>query len=138
MELRSLELSRVRVELQQQQDLSASLNNQKKAQEEDLLRIRQYNTDESLEIERINQLVDQRKREGDEFAARIRSIEYDISKSLTRIDDLSRIFDQKSFDFKSKETALLEAESELVKLRTQEASYRKELEHQRSLEERYR
>jgi hypothetical protein len=81
------------VELQQQQDLSASLNNQKKAQEEDLLRIRQYNTDESLEIERINQLVDQRKREGDEFAARIRSIEYDISKSLTRIDDLSRIFD---------------------------------------------
>ena len=93
MELRSLELSRVRVELQQQQDLSASLNNQKKAQEEDLLRIRQYNTDESLEIERINQLVDQRKREGDEFAARIRSIEYDISKSLTRIDDLSRIFD---------------------------------------------
>ncbi len=129
MELRSLELSRVRVELQQQQDLSASLNNQKKAQEEDLLRIRQYNTDESLEIERINQLVDQRKREGDEFAARIRSIEYDISKSLTRIDDLSRIFDQKSFDFKSKETALLEAESELVKLRTQEASYRKELEH---------
>jgi hypothetical protein len=129
LELRSLELSRVRVELQQQQDLSASLNNQKKAQEEDLLRIRQYNTDESLEIERINQLVDQRKREGDEFAARIRSIEYDISKSLTRIDDLSRIFDQKSFDFKSKETALLEAESELVKLRTQEASYRKELEH---------
>ena len=93
MELKSLELSRVRVELQQQQDLSASLNNQKKAQEEDLLRIRQYNTDESLEIERINQLVDQRKREGDEFAARIRSIEYDISKSLTRIDDLSRIFD---------------------------------------------
>ena len=81
------------MELQQQQDLSASLNNQKKAQEEDLLRIRQYNTDESLEIERINQLVDQRKREGDEFAARIRSIEYDISKSLTRIDDLSRIFD---------------------------------------------
>jgi hypothetical protein len=58
LELRSLELSRVRVELQQQQDLNASLNNQKKALEEDLIRIRQYNTDESLEIERINQLVD--------------------------------------------------------------------------------
>ena len=117
--------------------MSASLNNQKRALEEDVIRVRDYNRDEQAEIERIILAVELRKKEGDEFAARIRSIEYDISKSLTRIDDLTRIYDQKSYDFKSKESALLEAESELVKLRTQEASYRKELEHLRSLEQRY-
>lgn len=138
LEQRSLELTRVRVELQQQQDLSASLNNQKRALEEDVIRIRDYNREESSEIERINVQVDLRQKESVELAARIRAVEFDISKSLGRIDDLTRVFDQKTYDLKAKESTLIEAENELIKLRSQEASYRKELDHQRSLEERYR
>ena len=52
-----------------------------------------------------------------ELAARIRAIEYDISKSLARIDDLSRIIDQKAYDLKSKEATLADAESEVHKLK---------------------
>jgi len=73
-----------------------------------------------------------------ELAARIRAIEYDISKSLARIDDLNRIIDQKTYDLKSKEATLAEAEGEVHKLKAQQASYQKELEHLKSLEERYR
>lgn len=131
-------MARLRSELQQQQDLNGSLSNQKRALEEDVIRLRDYNREESSEIDRLNVAVDQRQKESVELAARIRAVEYDISKSLARIDDLSRVYDQKSYDLKAKETTVVEAENELVKLRAQEASYRKELDHQRSLEERYR
>lgn len=138
LEQRSLELGRLRIELQQSQDLNASLLNQKRTLEEDVVRIREYNREEAAEIERLNLQVDSRSKESVEFAARIRAVEYDISKSLARIDELTRIFDQRSYELKSKEATLVEAEAELVKLRNQQASYQKELEHQRSLEERYR
>jgi chromosome segregation ATPase len=39
---------------------------------------------------------------------------------------------------KSKESTLLEAENEVLKLKSQHANYSKELEHLRALEERYR
>lgn len=57
---------------------------------------------------------------------------------MARIDDLNRIIDQKTYDLKSKEATLAEAESEVHKLKAQQASYQKELEHLKSLEERYR
>jgi len=37
------------------------------------------------------------------MAAQIRSLEYDISKSLGKIDDLQRVIDQKSYDISNKE-----------------------------------
>jgi len=73
-----------------------------------------------------------------EHAARIRALEYDISKSLSRIDDLNRILDQKSHDLRGKETGLKDSENEMTKLKSQQSNYSKELEHLRALEERYR
>ena len=55
--------------------------------------MRERNREESGEIERLNVQNDQRGKEGVELTARIRALEYDISKSLARIDDLSRIID---------------------------------------------
>jgi uncharacterized coiled-coil protein SlyX len=51
------------------------------------------------------------------LAARIRALEYDIAKSLSRIDELNRVIDQKSYDLKGKENNLAEAESEVLKLK---------------------
>ena len=57
---------------------------------------------------------------------------------MGRIDDLNRVLDEKSFALKNKEAALVDAESELLKLKAQQTSYQKELEHLRALDERYR
>ena len=48
------------------------------------------------------------------------------------------MLDDKSFTLKNKEAALVDAETELHKLKSQQSSYQKELEHLRSLDERYR
>ena len=80
---------------------------------------------------------DSKGKESVDLAARIRALEYDISKSLSRIDDLNRIIDQKSYELKTKETSLSESESEVLKLKSQQSNYSAELEHLRALEERY-
>jgi hypothetical protein len=54
---------------------------------------------------------------------KIRTLEYDISKSLGRIDDLNRLIDQKSYELKNKEGTLIEAEGEVGKLKQQQANY---------------
>ena len=51
---------------------------------------------------------------------------------------MNRVLDDKSFALKNKEAALVDAETELHKLKSQQTSYSKELEHLRSLDERYR
>lgn len=56
-------------------------------------------------------------KESVEYAAKIRAIEYDISKALGRIDDLNRVLDDKTFALKNKEAALVDAETELHKLK---------------------
>jgi len=135
---RSVEISRLRADLHSQQDLHASLQSQKKQLEEELFQVRERNREDAGEIDRLNGQNDLKGKESVDLAARIRAIEYDISKSLARIDDLNRVIDQKSYDLKSKEATLAEAEGEVHKLRAQQASYQKELEHLKSLEERYR
>ena len=62
---------------------------------------------------------DQKGKESVDLAAKIRTLEYDISKSLSRIDDLNRLIDQKSYDLKTKDTSLGEAENEVLKLKAQ-------------------
>lgn len=87
--------------------------------EEDLYQVRERNREDAGEIDRLNVQNDQRGKESVELAARIRAVEYDISKSLARIDDLNRIIDQKTYDLKSKEATLAEAENEVHKLKAQ-------------------
>lgn len=67
--------------------------NQKKQLEEELLSIKERNREDAGEIDRLNVQNDQKGKESVEYAARIRAFEYDISKSLARIDDLSRIIE---------------------------------------------
>ena len=99
---------------------------------------REHNSEDGREIEKLNGANDQKGKESVEYAARIRAYEYDIAKSLSRIEDLSRIIDQKNYDLKNKEATLVEAEKEVLTLKSQQTSYQKELEHLKALDERYR
>jgi chromosome segregation ATPase len=106
--------------------------------EDDLSQLRDRNRDDAVEIDKLTVQVESKGKESAEYAAKNRAIEYDISKALGRIEDLNRLLDEKSFALKNKEAALVDAENELHKLKSQQASYQKELEHLRSLDERYR
>lgn len=114
---RQVEIARLRADLHAQQDLNASLMNQKKQLDEDLQNLRERNREDANEIDKLNSQVESKGKESVEYAAKIRAIEYDISKALGRIDDLNRVLDEKTFALKNKEAALIDAESELVKLR---------------------
>lgn len=135
---RSVEISRLRGDLTSQSDLNASLQAQKKQLEEDFASLRERNREDSIEIDKLNVQNDQHGKESVDLAAKIRTLEYDISKSLSRIDDLNRLIDQKSYDLKAKDTNLGEAENEVIKLKAQLQNYQNELEHLKSLEDRYK
>jgi predicted nucleic acid-binding Zn-ribbon protein len=114
---RQVEIARLRADLHAQQDLNASLLNQKKQLDEDLQNLRERNREDANEIDKLNTQVESKGKESVEYAAKIRAIEYDISKALGRIDDLNRVLDDKAFALKNKEAALVDAEGELIKLR---------------------
>ena len=90
------------------------------------------------EIDKLNIQNDQKGKDSVELAAKIRALEYEISKSLSRIDDLNRIIDQKTYDLNNKQNLLTEGEAEVAKLKNQASNYRNELDHLKGLEERYR
>lgn len=92
-ETRSIEISRLRVDVQSQSDLLISLQRQRKQLEEDLYGVRERNREDAQEIDKLNLVNDQRGKESVDLASRIRAIEYDISKALARIDDLNRVID---------------------------------------------
>ena len=91
--------------------------NQKKQLDDDLSLVRERNRDDSIEIDKLTVQVEIKSKESVDYAAKIRAVEYDISKALGRIDELSRVLDDKSFALKNKEAALIDAESELHKLK---------------------
>lgn len=53
-----------------------------------------------------------------ELNGKIRTLEYEIAKSLSRIDELNRVLEQKGYELKQKENQLAEAESEEIKLKS--------------------
>ena len=55
--------------------------------------MRDRNREDSSEIDRLNVQNDNKGKESMDLSGRIRALEYDISKSLSRIDDLNRIID---------------------------------------------
>jgi chromosome segregation ATPase len=89
-------------------------------------------------MERMSGHIDQKSRESAELSAKVRAVEFDISKSLARIDELNRLLEERQLALKQKEQALIDAETDLLKLKNQLVAYQKELEHLRALEERYR
>jgi hypothetical protein len=85
--------------------------------------LRERNREDSADIDKLNLQVEVKGKESVELASKIRTIEYDISKSLGRIEDLNRMMEDKTFALKNKEAALVDAESELYKLKGQQASF---------------
>ncbi len=85
--------------------------------------MRERNREDSADIDKLNLQVEVKGKESVELASKIRTIEYDISKSLGRIEDLNRMMEDKTFALKNKEAALVDAESELYKLKGQQASF---------------
>jgi chromosome segregation ATPase len=57
---------------------------------------------------------------------------------LARIDDLNKLIDSKTYDLKNKEAQLVDCEGEIIQLKNQVVSFQNELNHLKSLEEKYR
>lgn len=55
--------------------------------------MRERNREDATEIDRLNAQNDQKGKESVDLTARIRALEYDIAKSLSRIDELNRVID---------------------------------------------
>jgi predicted nucleic acid-binding Zn-ribbon protein len=111
---------------------------QKRQLEEELATIRQRNKEDAEQIERLNQDNEHVTNDNNYLTGQIRALEYDISKSLNRVEDLNRLIDQKGYDLKTKESQLIEAESEVIQLKNQQANFQSELTHLKGVEERYR
>ena len=77
-------------------------------------------------------------KESQDLTAQTRTLEYDISKQLARIDDLNKMVDAKTFELKNGEARLVESEGEIIQLKNQVSSFENELAHLRALEDKYR
>ena len=70
------------------------------------------------EIERLNLQNDQANQQGEELSAQVRTLEFEISKTLNRTEDLNRQLDQKQYEVKQKEQAVSECEREIQTLKS--------------------
>lgn len=70
------------------------------------------------EIERLNLQNDQANQQGEELSAQVRTLEFEISKTLNRTEDLNRQLDQKQYEMKQKEQAVSECEREIQTLKS--------------------
>jgi predicted nucleic acid-binding Zn-ribbon protein len=65
------------------------------------------------EIDRLTVANEVKSNEGNDLASHIRTLEFEISKALNRVEELNRAIDQKTFDLKSKEQQLDDADREI-------------------------
>ena len=72
------------------------------------------------------------------MSGHIRSLEFEISKALNQVEELNRAIDQKTFELKRKEQGLNEADREIASLKAQMSNFMSELNHLKSLEQRYK
>lgn len=135
---RHVEISRLKNDLGQHQDLNSQLMNQKRHLEDELANLRERNRQDAEEIDKLNYQNELKSKESADLTAQTRTLEYDISKQLARIDDLNKLIDTKTFDLKNKESQLVDCEQEIIQLKNQVVSFQNELNHLKSLEEKYR
>jgi chromosome segregation ATPase len=76
--------------------------------------------------------------EGSDLASHIRTLEFEISKALNKVEELNRAIDQKTFDLKGKEQQLDDADKEIHGLKIQMSNFMNELNHLKGLEQRYK
>jgi chromosome segregation ATPase len=100
-------------------DTNASLVSQKNHIDHELVALRERNREDLNEIERLNQANDQRTAEGQDLQGHVRALEFDISKTLNKVEEMNRLIDQKSYDQKQKEAELAETETEIHNLKSQ-------------------
>lgn len=135
---RHVEISRLKTDLGQHQDLNNQLMQQKKHLEDEFHNLRERNRQDAEEIDKLNYQNELKSKESADLTAQTRTLEYDISKQLARIDDLNKLIDTKTFDLKNKEAQLVDCEGEIIQLKNQVVSFQNELNHLKSLEEKYR
>ena len=114
---RHVEISRLKTDLSQHQDLNSQLLSQKKHLEDELFNLRERNRQDSEEIDKLNYQNELKSKESSDLTAQTRTLEYDISKQLARIDDLNKLIDTKTFDLKNKESQLVDCEQEIIQLK---------------------
>lgn len=129
---------RLRLELDRSKDLNEQLGGRKRQLIDDSLALRDRNARDTGDIDSMNIQNDQKTRECGDLQQRIKILEYDLAKSIQRSDDCSRLLEQRSQDLKAKELALKELEGEVVRLKTVQAAQEREVEHQRSVDQRLR
>ena len=88
--------------------------NQKKHLEDELYNLRDRNRQDAEEIDKLNYQNELKSKESSDLTAQTRTLEYDISKQLARIDDLNKLIDTKTFDLKNKEAQLIDCEGEII------------------------
>lgn len=136
--VRHVEISRLKSDLAQHQDLNSQLLQQKKYLEEELMNLRERNRQDAEETDKLNYQNELKSKESADLTAQTRTLEYDISKQLARIDDLNKLIDAKTFDLKNKDAQLVDCEGEIIQLKNQVESFQNELRHLKTLEEKYR
>ena len=85
--------------------------------EEEFQNLRERNRQDTEEIDKLNYQNELKSKESSDLTAQTRTLEYDISKQLSRIDDLNKLIDTKTFDLKNKESQLIDCEGEIIQLK---------------------
>lgn len=65
--------------------------------------MRERNREDLEEIDRLTVANEVKNNEGSDLASHIRTLEFEISKVLNKVEELNRAIDQKTFDLKTKE-----------------------------------
>jgi len=79
--------------------------------------LRERNREDLEEIDRLTNSNNGKAKESADLTNNIRHLEYEISKSINKIEDFNRIIDAKIGDIKSKEKNIAEADGEISQLK---------------------
>lgn len=79
--------------------------------------MRERNREDLEEIDRLTNSNNIKAKESADLTNNIRHLEYEISKSINKIEDFNRIIDAKIGDIKSKEKNIGEADGEISQLK---------------------
>jgi hypothetical protein len=87
------------------------------------MNLRERNRQDAEETDKLNYQNELKSKESADLTAQTRTLEYDISKQLARIDDLNKLIDAKTFDLKNKDAQLVDCEGEIIQLKNQVESF---------------
>lgn len=110
---RNADIQRLNHEFSIQSDRNQSLASQKHQNEDELHALRERNREDLEEIDRLTVANEVKNNEGNDLASHIRTLEFEISKALNRVEELNRAIDQKTFDLKTREQQLDDADREI-------------------------